>query len=580
MVTASDASTYGGGVTASSGLTEYGRAAAVSQVRGDVLGMESHCQVLTIGLFDGIGALRVALDALGVSCIGHVSIESSPHASRVVEAHFPGTIIHPDVTLATDADVAEWACKFSQCALIIVGAGPPCQGVSGLNSERKGALKDQRSRLFKEVPRVVKLVKGRFPWAMVHLLMESVLSMDEQDRETMSKEVELQPWSIDAIGVSLARRPRLYWLTWELQVGPGVVGVVLHLPKGSGYSDFGTVDLQATVKEENYVKKGWQRTQDIALPTFTTSRPRAAPGPRPAGEKHCLPHELARWREDKHRFPPYQYKDMFLLANKEDELRLVDVEEREAMMGFPIGYTIQCMNKAEARGEHFMDTRLTLLGNSWNVTIVAWLLAQLLHSLGLCEEVSPQKAVQLTSPGGGSKLQGLLLRPKFPGKRYTTQKNRKGQEGLLCSKLCGLVSVKGEDILLSAETEPQIKHHRLRSSVPAKLWKWRTICGWKWTGAKEHINCLELRAVLTSVRWRLEKKRQARVRFIHLVDSQVVLHSLARGRSSSRKLRRTLLRINSLLLATGSAGVWAYVHTSQNPADRPSRKPVRKKWVK
>ena len=494
-----------------------------------------------------------------------------------MESHFPGTIFCSDVTQVTESDVTGWACTFSQCAVIIIGAGPPCQGVSGLKSERKGALKDERSRLFKEVPRITHLVKRHFPWAMVHLLMESVLSMDDSDRETMSREVELQPWSIDAVGVSLARRPRLYWITWELQEGEGVM---IHPPRTEDFVDFGIVDLQADVNEQHYLKKGWSRTQQVALPTFTTSRPRSEAGPRPAGLKNCLPHELQRWQQDKHRFPPYQYKDMFLVVNGAGEQRLVDVEERETIMGFPIGYTSQCVNKSQAKGEAYNDQRLTLLGNSWNVTVVTWLLAQLLHSLGLTDSCSPQKAVRVTSPGGSSRLQGLLLRPRFSGKRYDKVKASKDHELTLSSKLCGLVSVKGEDILLSADSEPQVKHHRLRSSVPAKLWKWRTICGWRWTGASEHINCLELRAVLTSVRWRLEKKRQSKLKFIHLVDSQVVLHSLSRGRSSSRKLRRTLLRINSLLLATGSSGVWAYVHTSQNPADRPSRKPVKKRWVK
>ena len=355
---------------------------------------------------------------------------------------------------------------------------------------------------------------------------------------------------------------------------------MIHPPRSEDLVDYGTVDLESDVKVEDYLKKGWKRTQEVALPTFTTSRPRATPGPRPAGERNCMEHELQRWREDKHRFPPYQYKDMFLVTNKEGEKRLVDVEEREAILGFPINYTSQCMNKSQAKGESYNDLRLTLLGNSWNVTVVTWLLGQLLHQLGLAEACSPQKAVRLTSPGGSAKLQSLLNRPKFSGHRYVVAKSTTGKEALLATKLCGLVSIKGEDILLSAESEPQVKHHRLRSSIPARLWRWRTICGWKWTGAKEHINCLELRAVLTSIRWRLEKKRQYRMRFIHLVDSQVVLHSLSRGRSRSRKLRRTLLRINSLLLATGSSGVWAYVHTSQNPADRPSRKPVKKRWVK
>ena len=34
--------------------------------------------------------------------------------------------------------VRSWAGKFSQVGLVVLGAGPPCQGVSGLNASRKG----------------------------------------------------------------------------------------------------------------------------------------------------------------------------------------------------------------------------------------------------------------------------------------------------------------------------------------------------------------------------------------------------------------------------------------------------------
>ena len=564
VVTASDASTTGGGVTASKGLTEYGKAAALSSVRGDVLGEESHVQVLSIGLFDGIGALRTALDALQVSCIGHISVETSPAASRVVEANFPGSLLCGDVTKIGKEEVQQWACKYSQASLIIIGAGPPCQGVSGLNSERKGALRDERSRLFKEVPRIKRLVQAAFPWAMVHQLMESVQSMDEKDRCTMSESVGLQPWGIEAAGVSLARRPRLYWITWELLVGEGVV---LHPPPSSSYSDYGEVDLVAIVDPAIYLTKGWKKVGNESFPTFTTSRPRSSPGPRPAGLKQCTLKEKSLWEEDHFRFPPYQYREVFHVENSDGQRRLVNVEEREAIMGFPIGYTAACVPKSQSKGSEVNDTRLSLIGNSWNVTVIVWLLGQLLAPLGISPRVSPQEAVNCTSPGRGKALQTLLRRPKHVGHRYQLPCASDQAALELNRKLTGLVSIKGEDILLASSSEAQTKHHRLRSSVPARLWKWRTICGWKWTGSPEHINCLELRAVLTTVKWRLKKLRECRSKFIHLVDSQVVLHALSRGRSSSRKLRRTLLRINSLLLATGSSGVWAYmsIHHKTQP---------------
>ena len=48
--------------------------------------------VLTIGLFDGIGVLRVAADALGWNVLGHVGVEKSA-ADRVVESRFPGCVL-------------------------------------------------------------------------------------------------------------------------------------------------------------------------------------------------------------------------------------------------------------------------------------------------------------------------------------------------------------------------------------------------------------------------------------------------------------------------------------------------------
>lgn len=81
----------------------------------------------------------------------------------------------------------------------------------------------------------------------------------------------------------------------------------------------------------------------------------------------------------------------------------------------------------------------------------------------------------------------------------------------------------------------------------------------------ETINILELRAVLTSLRYRLEHRRQLNCRMIHVVDSLVCLLALARGRSSSRRPRRTLARVNALILEGNVQPVWAYVHTDTNP---------------
>ena len=560
MVTCSDASTSGGGVCASVGLTPVGAMVSEGSLRGDFPEACRDLTVLCVGLFDGISALRVALDVLGVQVIGHISVEKHAPAQRVVEAQFPGVLLVDDVCAIDEAMVHDWSVRFSQCNLVLLGGGPPCQGVSGLNCDRRGALGDERSSLFVHVPRVRDLLRRNFPWCPVHYLMESVASMDKVDREIMSEAIQQRPIFCDAGALTWCHRPRLYWTSWEI-------------PSDDNYMFETREDLQELVLRgsqplEHVIKAGWQKVdQTRPFPTFTTSRPSLKPGRKPAGIQQCSLSELERWTFDSHRFPPYQYREQNCLVNRNGVFRIPDVSEREMMMGFPLHFTVPCTGKRERGTTLHNDLRLTLLGNSWSVPIVACLLQPLFSSLGFCREATPADIVQACLSGTQVTVQGRLFRlPLNPGKRCTVENAQQ-----LASQLGNLISIKGEDILLSSSSSQMVKHHRLRASVPGRLWKWRIITGWKWTLGHEHINSLELRAVLTSLRWRVEHQKHRSCRLIHLVDSLVCLRALSRGRSSSRKLRRTMSRVNALLLASNIQPVWGYIHTDQNPADRPSR---------
>ena len=449
-----------------------------------------------------------------------------------------------------------------------MGSGPPCQGVSGLNADRKGALRDARSNLFVHVSRIRDLVRSCFPWAQVRSIMESVASMDWQDEQVMSNDFGCDPWQIDAQCVSLARRPRLYWCDWELRQAEGAI-----IEDNVGWRK--QIALTAQLEDRKFLLPGWRKHSPEPLPTFTTARPRRTPGHKPAGLKHCEPDAKQRWQQDEFRFPPYQYRSCFCLLNKDGVLRVPSIEEREVIMGFPRNYTVNCLPKAKQGTQEHVDARLSLVGNSWNVTVVAWILSQLGTLLGLNDRLAVQDIVARTSPGCSRDFQTYLQRPLMEQNGAPVNH---GCALKLIHKLLTLVSVKGEDLMLQASTEDQVKYHRLRASIPAKLWKWRTAASWKWTGSKEHINVLEMRVVLTSLRWRIERRKSLHTKFVHLVDSQVVLHALRRGRSSSRKLKRTLLRTNALLLASRTQVLWAYVHTKENPADGPSRRPRKREW--
>lgn len=222
-VTASDASEYGGGFCISNGLTAMGVHAASCQIRGDVPEPDDFVQVLSIGLFDGVGSLRVACDALKLPMGGHISSEVSPEGNRVLESSFPDCIQVGSVELIDEEMVCSWSVKFSNVGVVVVGGGPPCQGVSGLNADRKGALKDARSKLFTHVRRVYLLCKKAFKCAQVHYMMESVFSMDVKDRLTMSEYME-----------------SIYPIWWMLMGSPcadglGCTGFLGRSEKGKAY---------------------------------------------------------------------------------------------------------------------------------------------------------------------------------------------------------------------------------------------------------------------------------------------------------------------------------------------------------
>lgn len=205
--------------------------------------------------------------------------------------------------------VVEWGLRFSQCSLVVIGAGPPCQGVSG------------RSCLFVHVSRVRDLVKRHFTWAAVHVLMESVSSMDEA---VMSDDFGSQPVHIDAGTLTWCNRPRLYWTTWELCEGPGA-----SCNAGVEPVSWTLVGQQPV---DQYLEAGWSKVSlDQSFPTFTTSRPAARPGRKPAGVVQCQEHELRRWREDWHRFPPYQYMDRHGVVDKRGNVRVPSISEREVL---------------------------------------------------------------------------------------------------------------------------------------------------------------------------------------------------------------------------------------------------------
>ena len=235
--------------------------------------------------------------------------------------------------------------------------------------------------------------------------------------------------------------------------------------------------------------------------------------------------------------------------------------------------------KSLRKTQGHLDIRRTLVGNGWSVPAVAWIVGQLLAPLGFTDSFSPQDIMNSLNPTKTLDVRSRLLRRPLAAVKDKPTAQTNAPEKLV-SLLSRLVSVKGEDILLNFGSDQIGSYQRLRQTVPARLWRWRVISGWQWTKGKEHINALELRALEATLRWRIIKLGDFHCKAVHLTDSLVCLHAVSRGRSSSRKLRGCICRLNAVLLATGVSPIWGYVRTDQNPADKPSRWKVRAKFRK
>ncbi len=100
--------------------------------------------------------------------------------------------------------------------------------------------------------------------------------------------------------------------------------------------------------------------------------------------------------------------------------------------------------------------------------------------------------------------------------------------------------------------------------------RWRTIVSSRWSW-DDHINTLELAALIAGVRWQVSSPQAVGKRLLALCDSTVVVGAVSKGRSSSPSLRVGCRRLAAWLLASGTRLYVRWLPTDQNPADAPSR---------
>ena len=126
----------------------------------------------------------------------------------------------------------------------------------------------------------------------------------------------------------------------------------------------------------------WNGTAEDRLPTFMRSIRKAKRGFLPAGLAATPAGARSRWKRDRWRFPPYQYKTKYCMRNtgQPNKLRVLFPTEREILMYLGKSFTTHALNpvKAKDNPEQFQDVRASWIGISFHAGVMALLLAPLL----------------------------------------------------------------------------------------------------------------------------------------------------------------------------------------------------------
>ncbi len=131
------------------------------------------------------------------------------------------------------------------------------------------------------------------------------------------------------------------------------------------------------------------------------------------------------------------------------------------------------------------------------------------------------------------------------------------------------VGLRGTDVRVGLQDTDLDRE--VNTPYPAFRWLWRTVLAYRWS-SEQHINILEITAVLVELRRRLRDEHAIKTRFMNIVDSLVTYYAVSKGRSGSVRMNRCLRRIMALNIASKTVVVNLWTLSKWNWADVASRK--------
>ena len=273
-----------------------------------------------LSLCDGMSCCHIALDKAGIPVEEYYAAEIKEIGIRVTKDNYPDTIHIGDVTKISYKDGVLYTenGNYSVGNIDLVAFGSPCQSFSqAMKTDMRIGLEDkQRSGLFLECYRILKEVNPTY------FLMENVASMKNEDKDFISKLMDVQPIRINSKLVAPALRDRLYWTNIPNVTQPEDKHITLQSILTSGYTD---------------------REKARALLVSDS---------RPLVDKKRMMH---RYRSTG--FTTIVWEDKC----DDNSIRYMNQTELERCQNVPEGYT-KCLTRNEAAN---------VLGDGWTVDIIA-----------------------------------------------------------------------------------------------------------------------------------------------------------------------------------------------------------------
>ena len=562
-ITASDASQTGGAVGIAKELTMEGRSFVRHSLNGSV---GVRVNVIVVSLFNGIGGAFRCYDILGVVPLLLVAFDLHGPAMRVTSRRWPHALLYGDVRTLNTRLVESWLAEYPEVEEIHLWAGFPCTDLSSVNAMGKG-LEGPQSSLFFEIPRICGVLRDAAPaYIKVKTAVENVASMSKDECQRISDTLGIAPYHLNPADAVPMQRPRLCWCSEEVE--GAVEGISFR------HEEFWTVvEAKAPYPTmEQWLTPGvvWEGgEQGYILPTALKSIKRTRPPPRPAGIQRCDRDTLARWQSDSYRFPPYHYLERFVFWQG-PKWRLANSREKELLLGYGSGHTELCYSASKIKQSKvaYEDERLSLLGDSFSIysfCIIAAAFCKKFISRVSYEHLAGRMGIapgivipihrtcriqRSLAYGDGGELQQFT--PRELNKVLLSRTNHTGSD----------VRISTGEIL-----NPKAA---VRQSIQASWWKWQHCFAVKWK-QRDHINLLELRSILLSIKFHVTHLRHSDLRIFHLTDSYICMSVISKGRSGSRQLGRVLKQLNAHLLGFSLQLIIAHVESSENPTDGASR---------